>query len=69
VLRVAVPAYAIQRVFLHASGYLFGPALGCAVAYLTEGDLKAASISAGVSALCFCYFMAFRESRDTTPRK
>lgn len=62
-------AYAVQRLFLHVSQWLAGPAFGCAVAYLSEGDYRSASISAGVCTIMLIYWFAFYERRDTTPRK
>jgi hypothetical protein len=66
---VAVPAYAVQRFFLHASGYLVGPAFGFAIWFLIRGEFEDASIAAAVCVACFCYFMAFRTPRDTATRR
>jgi hypothetical protein len=59
-----VPVYRVQRLFLHASALAFGLALAFVIVFLIDGDVRDASISAGIAFACFSYWMAFHESRD-----
>ncbi|HEY2848347.1 MAG TPA: hypothetical protein VGI97_00590 [Gemmatimonadaceae bacterium] len=66
---VAVPAYAVQRLFVHASGWAFGIGAAGVVPFLLRGEVRHASISAGIATASFCYWMAFHERRDFERKK
>jgi len=71
---VAVPVYAVQRFFFHASLHVFFPALLVALGTLLERNYVWASVSFGIAVACVLYRRAFYESRDVrrptgTPQK
>lgn len=64
---VAVPVYRIQRFFLHASGWVIGPAAMAAIIDTFRGDFREAGWCGFAATISFCYWMAFHERRDTRP--
>lgn len=56
--------YAVQRFFVHASGWLTGPAAMVAVVDVFRANFREASYAGLAATTMFCYWMAFHERRD-----